>query len=329
MLTKKILFTSPGRRFELINFFKEEFTGYEFMGADAFKTSPAAYILDRVYEVPVAIDEKYIDEVFEICKKEKPEFVIPLLDPELPFFAKSKKRFEHIGVHVLVPDYDTVELTNDKYLTHKKFQNSGIDLPETWLLKDFLNIKNIPTYEKLILKPSKGSASKGIYIAKSSEVGSTKVKRNLDADLYIVQQLIIFDFEITVDVYGDGKGNIIEYCQRKRMSTRGGEVEKGVTVDLPQVTEVIEKIARALNFLGVVNIQVMVQDDKVYLGEINPRFGGGYPLAHKAGANLIQHIKSYISKVPYENITCSRYQKDFYMLRYDNAVYTDKLAELI
>ena len=84
-----------------------------------------------------------------------------------------------------------------------------------------------------------------------------------------------------------------------------------------------------LKILGVVNIQVMVKNDKVYLGEINPRFGGGYPLAHKAGANLIQHIKSYMNKIPYENIGDSRYKEDFYMLRYDNAVYTDKLLDLV
>lgn len=159
-MSKKILFTSPGRRFELINFFREEFNGYEFIGADAFKTSPAAYILDRVYEVPLKIDEQYVNEVIEICKKEKPEFVVPLLDPELPLFAKHKKRFEEIGVHVWVPDYDIVELSNDKYLTYTRFQNTGIDLPKTWLLRDYLSLAELPVYEKLVLKPSKGSDQK-------------------------------------------------------------------------------------------------------------------------------------------------------------------------
>lgn len=328
-MAKKILFTSPGRRFELINFFKEEFAGYEFIGADAFKSSPAAYLLDRVYEVPMRIDEKYADEVIEVCKKEKPEFVIPLLDPELPYFSKNKKRFEEIGVHVWVPIYDTVELTHDKYLTHTKFKNSGINLPDTWLLKDFLDETTLCSYDKLVLKPIKGSASKGIYIVTPDEVKSLIVSENLDINIYIVQQYVDFDYEVTVDLYGDGEGDVIEYCQRKRLSTRGGEVEKGITINLPQVTDVIKKIVNELKILGVVNIQVMVEGDKVYLGEINPRFGGGYPLAHKAGANLIQHIKRYMNKTPYEKINGSRYKEDYYMLRYDNAIYTDKLLDVI
>ncbi|MBN8571643.1 MAG: ATP-grasp domain-containing protein [Ignavibacteria bacterium] len=328
-MSKKILFTSPGRRFELINFFKEEFIGYEFIGADAFKTSPAAYILDRVYEVPLKIDEQYVDEVIEVCKKEKPEFVIPLLDPELPQFAKNKKRFEEIGVHVWVSDYDVVELSNDKYLTYTRFKNLGINLPETWMMKDFLVLENLPSYEKLVLKPAKGSASKGIYKINSPEVKALTNSEKLDVETYLVQQNIQFDYEVTVDLFGDGEGNVIEFCQRKRISTRGGEVEKGITVNLPKVTELVRKVVGDLKILGVVNIQVMVKDGKVYLGEINPRFGGGYPLAHKAGANLIQHIKSCMNKIPYENIGDSRYKEDFYMLRYDNAVYTDKLLDLV
>ncbi|MBP9095055.1 MAG: ATP-grasp domain-containing protein [Ignavibacteria bacterium] len=328
-MAKKILFTSPGRRFELINFFKEEFNGYEFIGADAFKTSPAAFILDRVYEVALKIDEHYIDEVIEVCKKEKPEFVIPLLDPELPQFAKNKKRFEEIDVHVWVPDYDIVELSNDKYLTYTRFQNTGIDLPKTWLLRDYLSLAELPVYEKLVLKPSKGSASKGIYKINSQEVKALSNSEKLDVETYLVQENIQFDFEVTVDLFGDGNGNVVEYCQRKRISTRGGEVEKGITVNLPKVTELVRKVVGDLKILGVVNIQVMVKNDKVYLGEINPRFGGGYPLAHKAGANLIQHIKSYMNKIPYENIGDSRYKEDFYMLRYDKAVYTDKLLDLV
>lgn len=328
-MAKRILFTSPGRRFELISFFKEEFFGYEFIGADAFKTSPAAYILDRVYEVPLKIDDAYTNEVIEICKKEEIEFVIPLLDPELPFFSKAVEDFEKIGVKVWVPSYEVVQLANDKYLTYNRFKDLSVNLPQTWLLKDYLEKNVIARHDKLILKPSAGSASKGIYKVKPSDVKKISETENLDIEKYLVQQCIDFDFEVTADLYGDGEGNIVEYCQRKRISTRGGEVEKGVTVNLPEITGLIKKIVSELKILGVINIQAMMKDDEVYLGEINPRFGGGYPLAHKAGANLVQHIKNYMTKMPYGKIETARYKNNFYMLRYDNAIYTDKLLELI
>ena len=40
----------------------------------------------------------------------------------------------------------------------------------------------------------------------------------------------------------------------------------------------------------------MTKDNKHYLGEINPRFGGGFPLAYYSGANMIQHIKKLVEK---------------------------------
>lgn len=326
---KKILFTSPGRRFELISFFKEEFPGYEFIGADAFDTSPAGYILDRVYQMPFKIDEEYLNRLLEVCEKERPEFVIPLIDPELPLFSKHKKKFDDLGVHVWVPEYDVVELSNDKYLTYLKFKDTSVAVPETWLLKEYLEKNISASYDKLILKPAAGSSSKGIYKVSPKDVEKTVEAEEIQIDKYIVQEFVDFSDEITVDVYGDGEGNTIEYCLRKRIRTRGGEVEKGVTENNPKVSEFIKTIVKELKILGVVNIQVMIENGKITLGEINPRFGGGYPLSHKAGANMIQHIKAYMNKQPYEPINDIRYKNNFYVLRYDNAVYTDKLMKLI
>lgn len=328
-MAKRILFTSPGRRFELINFFRQEFTGYEFIGGDAFNTSPASYILDRVYKLPLKIDEEYINEVINVCKKENPEFIVLLLDPEIYYFSKYKKLFNEINVHVWVPDYETVKLTNDKYLMYEKFKSSEIAMPQTWLLKDFLHNKIDAPYDKFVVKPRTGSASKGIYKVPSGNVSLIANSENLDKDLYLVQQQINFDYEVTVDLYSDGKGNVIEYCQRKRISVRAGEIEKGVTVNIPRITDAVKKVAGELAILGVINIQLMLESEKVYLGEINARFGGGYTLSHHAGANMIQHMKAYMKNTAYKIPEEIRYKENFYMLRFDNAVYTDKLLDLI
>jgi len=326
---KKILFTSPGRRYELISFFKEEFPGYEFLGADAFDNSPAGYILDRVYKMPFKINEEYLERLLEVCEKERPEFIIPLIDPELPLFAKSKNKFSELGIHLWVPDFEVVELSNDKYLTYLKFKDSCAAVPQTWLLRDYLENNITAQFDKLILKPSAGSSSKGIYKVSPKDVAKTVEVEEIQIDNYIVQQFIDFSDEITVDVYGDGEGNTIEFCQRKRIRTRGGEVEKGVTENNPEVSRFIKAIVKELKILGVVNIQVMIENGNITLGEINPRFGGGYPLSHTAGANMIQHIKAYMNKQPYEVIKDIRYKNNFYMMRYDRAVYTDKLMDLI
>jgi carbamoyl-phosphate synthase large subunit len=66
----------------------------------------------------------------------------------------------------------------------------------------------------------------------------------------------------------------------------------------------------------------MRKGNKLYLTEINPRFGGGYPLSYYAGANFIEHIKKRINKekvLPIKNY--NRTVINTVMSRYDNAFY--------
>jgi carbamoyl-phosphate synthase large subunit len=68
-------------------------------------------------------------------------------------------------------------------------------------------------------------------------------------------------------------------------------------------------------------MQLFANDEthEVYAIEINPRFGGGYPLSHYAGANFLRNlIKEYIDG---ESISYSDDWRDnTIMLRYDGQV---------
>src|SRR3546814_3233582 len=72
----------------------------------------------------------------------------------------------------------------------------------------------------------------------------------------------------------------------ERIRVRAGEVEKGVTRRLPQLQDLAERIAAALpGPRGALCFQAIVDDNgDASVFEINARFGGGYPLAHRAGA---------------------------------------------
>jgi len=45
-------------------------------------------------------------------------------------------------------------------------------------------------------------------------------------------------------------------------------------------------IGRKLGHIGVLDCDAIVIRDKCYVLDMNPRFGGGYPFSHIAGANL-------------------------------------------
>jgi len=45
-------------------------------------------------------------------------------------------------------------------------------------------------------------------------------------------------------------------------------------------------IGRKLGHIGVLDCDAIVTEDNCYVFDMNPRFGGGYPFSHIAGANL-------------------------------------------
>ena len=74
---------------------------------------------------------------------------------------------------------------------------------------------------------------------------------------------------------------------------------------------------------GIITLQLfLTDDDNVKFIEINPRFGGGVPLAVKAGANFPKWIlQELLSRKV--NIRFDGFKDNLIMLRYDGEVWMD------
>jgi len=319
----KILFTSPGRRVELIKIFKSVFPDYNLYGGDYDSTSPANYFLEKIFKLPYQIDDDYAIKILEICRKEKIDIVIPLIDPELNFFASKRKYFFDIGTFIMISSPQVIDICMNKWKTYQFFKKNNILCPKTWLGSNF----NRGEFKKpIIIKPCKGSASKNIFICKT--FNELLRFEELFNDDYIVQEFID-GYEVTVDVFATENGECVEAVQRRRLKVRGGEVERGVTQKDSNIFNIVKKVVRYLKPSGVINIQFIIdiKNNSYYITEINPRFGGGYPLAHTAGVNfplLLYKLAKGDKIMP----NLGNYKDKLYMLRYDKAVYTNSLLKL-
>lgn len=320
----KILFTSPGRRVELTKIFREVFPESKLYGGDYDPTSPANYFLDKVFKLPYKIDDKYVERIIEICRTAKIDIVIPLIDPELIYLAKYRESFFKNGIFLMVSRDKVIRTCADKWKTYQFLQKHKIPYPHTWLAKDF-------TYENsrvpLIFKPQKGSASKGLYVCQNFQ--DFQICKNFVKNKDYIVQEFIRGFEITVDIFATEEGKCIEAVQRRRLKVRGGEVERGVTQKDARVFEIVEKVVKFLKPFGVINLQIIYDPERDFYAvtEVNPRFGGGYPLSYKAGANFPLLIyKLFKGEEIKPNI--GNYQKQIYMLRYDESIFTRKLVSL-
>ena len=136
----------------------------------------------------------------------------------------------------------------------------------------------------------------------------------------IFQQLIPADWdEYTADIYFNKHGYLCSCIPRKRIETRSGEISKGQTKKGNIYKFLLDKFKFIKGARGVITIQIFAdkKQESFYAIEINPRFGGGYPMSHYAGADFPKLIfKEYLFD---EEINSNdKWEKDILFLRYDS-----------
>ena len=89
----KILLTSVGRRVELVRCIRESIADAKVYGADYFPLSPALNVVDEKCSLPLSIDESYFQQVYNICKVEKIDLIIPLIDN--PYYEKHTSEYPY------------------------------------------------------------------------------------------------------------------------------------------------------------------------------------------------------------------------------------------
>ena len=114
-MQKNILILAAGTRNKIVQYFKKTFDGVgTVVATDASELAPAIYDADKYYIVPAISDQNYIDIILDICKKEKINGVLSLIDPELSLLAANEEKFKKIGTTVIGSSYDLCEMALDK-----------------------------------------------------------------------------------------------------------------------------------------------------------------------------------------------------------------------
>jgi carbamoyl-phosphate synthase large subunit len=311
----RVLITSAGRRGQLVNWFRNE-VGAETFVVDSSDLAPAFYLADKSIKVPRIDSEEYIDTLIEICKKYEINIIIPTIDTELEVLSKNKDKFLSVGSNVLVSGLETIEISNNKHKTHNWLVSIGIKVPDQILISKGQTWP-IRMLFPSIIKPISGSRSQGIRL-----VNKRMELRNFRSSQDVVIEKFISGDEYTVSTYVNLEGKCVVAVPRLRWEVRDGEVSKAVTRNFPEVEHTAWKVVEALpNAWGPINVQVIVDkfSGEVFVVELNARFGGGDPLAWRAGANM----PAWAISEAMGTATGGRknWTKDLTMLRFDDAVY--------
>lgn len=311
------LISSAGRRVGLLECMRGAVKGAgRICIIDCSWTAPAAHIVDGAWMVSPCKSPQFVSEVLELCVREHVSVLIPTIDPELPVYANARGQFETAGTTVCISSTDTVHIGSDKVATHEWLSRHGFPTVRQSSPTEVLRTK--PAWAlPLIAKPRNGSASIGVRLIASWQELEMLEAANNDC---IVQEKAT-GREFTINVYVSRDAECVCTVPHWRIEVRAGEVSKGVTVKDPRLMLLGRRIAELLpGAYGPMNIQCFMDDSgNLKVIEINPRFGGGYPLAHKAGARFAAWIIEELEgrRLPY----FEDWQDGLAMLRYDDAVY--------
>lgn len=278
----KILFTSVGRRVELMQAFRNAANKnniiLEIHGADISESAPALFFCDKTHIVPRISDEKYIPALLEICKNEKIDALIPTIDTDLLLLSQNQDKFRIIGTKAVISQPDKIAICRDKRLTTAFFESCGLASPKT--TDDYLKYNGgYPAF----IKPKDGSSSINAFKVNSFEELETYAHQVSD---YIIQPFIE-GTEYTVDAFCDFEGNPIFITPRIRLAVRSGEVLKTKIAQDQTIIDEMKSLISKYKPCGQITVQLIRQNatGKDFYIEINPRFGGGAPLTIKAGAD--------------------------------------------
>jgi carbamoyl-phosphate synthase large subunit len=268
-----VLFTCAGQRVDIVTAFKR--AGARTLATDVNRLAPALYHADAHAFVPAVSDPTYVDALHALVHEHEISLIVPLTDLDHGVLSRAKDR---LGALVLLPAPEIVDALADKWLAHCLFVEKGIGSPATWLPDDLPDDLQFP----VLVKARLGFGSRGIYRC----VDRRQLEFFLDyaTEVSMVQTCCRGE-EFSIDLFCDLDSRCLNAVPRTMIESKGGESIKGMTIADDGLVEVGRRVAETLGLVGPANIQCFREPDGAHLvTDINPRFGGAFPLPTAAGS---------------------------------------------
>jgi len=312
-----ILITSAGKRVSLVKAFQTELQKLipeaKVITTDASpELSAACTVADHYFKVPRLDHPSYINELISNCTSNNINLVIPTIDTELLILAENRDKLLSHGINSVISSENFIHKCRDKRLTHSFFSQNNIETPQEFSKDDY----KLPVF----IKPVDGSRSLNNFLINSEDdfVENHFKNEQLMFLEYIDQSEYV---EFTCDLYFGKDHELKCVVPRKRIEVRDGEVNKGKTEKNILVDFIKKKLPYIEGVRGCLTAQFFkhMTTDRILGIEINPRFGGGYPLSYCAGANYPKWIiEEYLLNKTIEPFDA--WENNLLMLRYDKEV---------
>jgi carbamoyl-phosphate synthase large subunit len=236
--------------------------------------------------------------------------VVPALEPELPLLAEHRGRFTRLGALPLISSGEVVSRCHDKLEAARLLESCGLRAPRTFATLEAAReaLANGEVSFPLVIKPRWGVSSIGLQVVEDGEelelayrltrkqLPRTILARESAADperCVLVQEHLAGD-EYGLDVVNDLEGRHVCTFVKRKLRMRGGQTDRAVTVSDRRLEAVGRALGEKLGHVGLLDCDAFATGESVWVIDLNPRIGGGYPFSHAAGADFPSALIAWV-----------------------------------
>jgi len=245
---------------------------------------------DRLYFEPLDAAS-----VLAVCEREQPEGVVIQFGGQTPL--KLARAIEGAGFRILGTPFEAVDLAEDRERFGSLLGELGVRCPEWGIATsgaEAVDIADRIGYPVLV-RPSYvlgGRAMRVCHTADEVREAFAGVQGPTLVDRFLERAI-----EIDVDALCDGTDTYVAAVMQhvEEAGVHSGDSAcvlpaQSLTPDaLAQIHTIVRRLGPALGVVGILNVQLAVAEDQVFVLEVNPRASRTVPFASKAiGVNLIE-----------------------------------------
>ncbi|MBF0161628.1 MAG: carbamoyl-phosphate synthase large subunit, partial [Magnetococcales bacterium] len=243
---------------------------------------------DRLYFEPLTFED-----VMAIVAVEKPLGVIVQLGGQTPL--KLAKSLEAAGVPIIGTTPDAIDMAEDRQRFQQLLQQLGLQQPHNGLARsstEALAIAGDVGYP-LVVRPSYvlgGRAMEVVHDQSDLErYMRTAVRASPDHPV-LLDHFLNHAIEIDVDCVADGQdvivAGIMEHIEEAGVHSGDSACSLPPYSISQTLVDAVEQqtiqLAKALNVVGLMNVQFAIQNEIIYILEVNPRASRTVPFVSKA-----------------------------------------------
>jgi carbamoyl-phosphate synthase large subunit len=244
---------------------------------------------DRLYFEPLGLED-----VLAVCEREQPAGVVIQFGGQTPL--KLARGLEEAGYRILGTPYEAVDLAEDRERFAALCRELRIDVPPWGIAgspAEAIDVAEAIGYPVLV-RPSYVLGGRHMTICYDAE---TVAESAPPGARVLVDRFVEGAHEFDVDALCDGEETWVAAVMQhvEEAGVHSGDSScalppPGIDDDLMrEIERTVEQLAPALGVVGLVNVQLAVQDDRLYVLEANPRASRTVPFASKAiGVNLVE-----------------------------------------